>query len=203
MTFRKIYGVLAALLMSFAPASDACRFKMDTRPLSVRIGEQSLAFVGTVTSVAGKTATFEIEHPIKGLATGQTTYDVEVGDSSCHHRFAVGQRWLFAGNVYLSPSYLLSAPDSLKFARVDDARLALPAAWQQCQVDADCAPLFYGCSLPTAVNKARLQQAQEKAWTRFGDPRAVNCAGSVETYVLPAPFCQKKICSMMSITPRR
>ncbi|HSH71457.1 MAG TPA: hypothetical protein VK974_00230 [Methylophilaceae bacterium] len=185
-------------------SSQACRFVPDERPLSIRIQEQPLVFIGTVVQSAYRgssdTARFRIEHVIKGLPDGQQTFEVKIGKSSCDLGFETGQRWLFAGSSMPSPSQLLSSEGNASLVSVSDAKLGLPQGWKDCKTHRDCARISYGCQQVAAVNQLHLQQSQKKAWAIFGDPSTLECAlTEPRPYILPGAYCEQNSCSILSI----
>lgn len=180
-------SLLISLVVFAAPAAWACRFEQDTRPLSVRLGEQKVLFIGVVERVTPEEVRFTVEHSLRGGAVGSYPAAFELPGSKCNLEFALGDRWLFAGQYLMSPSVRLgratdSTRDSLgALKRLEDAGLKLSAAWQSCGRDDECVLVPVGCTA-TASNLGSKERLTAAAWSKGGDPRATNCSASGDSY---------------------
>jgi len=172
---------VACLVPLWTPPAHACTTPQDLRPYAERLADAPLAFVGTVTAVAGLRVTFTVHHAIKGSLAALTTIDA-LPPSTCSISFAVGQRWLYAGPATSQPSVFLrtdatsaSPSDFGRLQRVDDARAQLPSDWQTCTQSPQCEPVPIGCQR-TAANSANAAAARAQAIRVVGDHRAMECA---------------------------
>lgn len=172
---------LACLVPLWTAPAHACSAPQDLRPYAQRLADAPLAFVGTVTAVAGLQVTFTVHHPINGSPGTSATIDA-LPPSTCSISFAVGQRWLYAGPATSQPSVLLradarsaSSSEFGRLQRVDDARAQLPPDWQACTQSARCEPVPVGCQ-QTAANSANAAAARAQAIRVVGDHRAMECA---------------------------
>ena len=187
--------LLALVTTSWATGTVACTVPQDLRPYAQRLSETPLAFVGTVTSVAGQRVTFELHYAINGAPGRSTTVDA-LSPSTGSIAFAVGQRWLYAGPATSQPSVLLlansrssSTTDFGRLRRVDDAQARFPASWQACTANAQCEPVPIGCQR-TSANSASVAAARAQSTKILGDHRAMDCATPpVEIQPLASPQC--------------
>jgi hypothetical protein len=141
-----------ALVIVALPAA-ACEYAGDERPWAVKIAEEPVIFVGTVTALAdanGRVLTggtcgddplvpcgaapsvlsadkvvFTVETPVRGVT--EETMPVEQGDGAdCGTTFEIGQRWLFAGTFIGGPSMRLDGKSEAEIAAlVTEAREAI------------------------------------------------------------------------------
>lgn len=200
---------LAALIgAGAASASIACTGPLDERPYAQRLASAPLAFVGTVTAVAGSHVSFDVHHAING-SPGPSARVAALPPSTCAIAFAVGQRWLYAGSGASQPSVLLladarGAPASQfgRLQRTDDARAQFPAAWQACTSNAQCAHVPIGCR-HTAVNAAHVATATAQSIRMLGDHRAMECAPPpIEVQALQAAQCVASRCGHWTVDLR-
>lgn len=97
-----------ALLVALATgvsSAQACKFRPDERPLQVRLADAPIVFEGRVISVDDELVTFRVDKAVRGHKGG--VFMVAQGHSSCELRFAIGERWLYAGSLVMNPSQLL------------------------------------------------------------------------------------------------
>ena len=176
-----------------------CSFVADERPLAERLKEVPVAFIGTVSRVTPDgTVEFQIEHLLRGKVAGHL-FVVRTTPSTCNLMFAMGQRWLYGGDMVIHPSVRLAAPGqtvagAASLARADDSKLAFPPLWQACDADVQCSVLPYGCT-STAVNKRFLPAATEQAARVAGGARAVNCTAPL-TPAFEQALCEKNRCGL-------
>lgn len=113
---------LAMVMVVSAPAW-SCKMLPDERSMEQKVAASEQAFIGKVVQVNDKTVHFEVQESdwFKGKAAqekGRWVQRVSVGDTSCHHRYSVGQTWFFLGNHMGSGSVLMqhdgkSIPEAL------------------------------------------------------------------------------------------
>jgi hypothetical protein len=111
--------LLTALVFLLAHPAQACRY--EPRPLEDQLKAAPTVFIGTVTTVENRQATFSVEKGIKGIRDGETL-DAEITADSCAIRFQPGQRWVYLGNSQPSGSLMLmdeygrTNPDNIALA---------------------------------------------------------------------------------------
>jgi len=190
-------GLAIAFFSAAAPAAAGCAAPDDARSSEQRLAGASLAFIGRVRAVDADRVRFEVEHVLGGVAGRELVVAVPAGCAG----FAVGDRWLYAGDA----SIRLGRGDDAgrdaigRLRRSDDSALRLPPSWQACRADAECVPIAYGCSIPTAAAAPHREAAQEQAWRNGGDPRMMECARRPATEQPIRPLCVAGRCGSWSL----
>lgn len=200
---------VACLALVASQEAAACRFSLDKRPLSDRMREAPLLFVGVVSASTESSVTFDVEHPIHGNAVASQPLKIALSmpKSSCSIRFVVGDRWLYGGDTVPAPSSHLGRADQAsaeaigRLRRQPDASLDLPATWQLCEADSQCRSLAYGCS-STAVNGMFFEPARRQAWAKSGNPATVNCINYDPAVKLDRPLCVARRCGTWALLPQ-
>ncbi|MDP2205356.1 MAG: hypothetical protein Q8K65_03535 [Alphaproteobacteria bacterium] len=121
---RRTLLLLAIVLFSAAMPvrAEACKFQ--ERPLADKISAAPVIAVGFLETIENGLVTLRVQQAIKGIAPEQQTIEFEMGQTSCHHRFVAGQRWLYMGTGYPSGSMLLED----EYARRIDENIAFVEA---------------------------------------------------------------------------
>lgn len=101
-----VLSVFAAVLL--LPVLPAAACKYIERPMAEKIAAAPVIVIGAIETIENGLATLRVQQAIKGVEAGQETITFEAGGmTSCHHRFAAGQRWLYMGVSYMAGSILL------------------------------------------------------------------------------------------------
>ena len=98
--------LLAGLfLVMVASPAQACRYI--PRSFDENYAEAADVLIGTVEHVSDDMTVMAVERVYKGTAKAGGTLQIPANTSSCHIRFAIGQKWLYLGAGYPSGSLLL------------------------------------------------------------------------------------------------
>lgn len=192
------FTLIALALFLFLPhaAHAAGCATVDGRPLTDRLKEAEVAFIGTVIAVDGDRATFRVDHDLKNPARQPYDYGTEHKDDQCDHKFNLSETWIYGGQGITDPTFQLTQAQPLQ--RLDDAELAIAEGWQSCTADNECELFQYGCTA-TGLRADHIEQGKAKYWTGINDPRAANCAPSRAIYGVS--LCVDRKCGWHIIPP--
>lgn len=203
---RTSFAVTAALSV-FGAHVMACSPPVENRTYAQRLSAEPVSFIGTVTSVADRGVTFAVHHVMSGPATSAQVIEA-AEPSTCAISFAVGQRWLYAGNLTVSPSVLLveraavlPASDLGRLRRVVDEQLRMPSRWQACASNSQCVTIPVGCDL-TASNLEHAAQARAHSIKVAGNPQTLQCAFEADVQQLGSPQCIRSKCGQWVVDSR-
>ncbi|MFN7112856.1 MAG: hypothetical protein ACK4PK_00680 [Alphaproteobacteria bacterium] len=121
--------------------AEACKFK--ERPFADKISEAPVIAIGFIETIENGLVILRVQQAIKGVESGKETIEFETGQTSCHHRFAAGQRWLYmgvgypSGSVLLEDEYARRIDDNIAFV---EAEFSAPAAQQSQALGGTIAP---------------------------------------------------------------
>lgn len=98
-------AALAAAVFLTAGTAQACKFLPKT--LAENIAAAPVVAIGNIETIENGLVILRVQQALKGVPAGQETVEFEMGQTSCHHRFEAGQRWLYMGTSYPEGSVLL------------------------------------------------------------------------------------------------
>lgn len=164
------------MLVAFATPALACSSIGSMQPFAEQLTQADPAFIGQVVAVdPGKSATFKVINDLHGDTPRDEQVQIKTDDTSCTHRFGVGESWVYAGSDISSPSLLMT--NGIHFSRIDDTQLGLPKDWQHCARNSDCVKVSFACS-NTAVATGHEQDANAFILKTPQSPAKVECASN-------------------------
>lgn len=98
-------AALMTVVLLTASAAQACKFIPKT--LTESIAAAPVAAIGQIETIENGLVILRVQQALKGVPEGKQTLEFEMGQTSCHHRFEAGQRWLYMGTSYPAGSVLL------------------------------------------------------------------------------------------------
>lgn len=119
---RAVLIAIVVLVAGVPVRAEACKFK--PRPLAEKIAAAPVIAVGHIETIENGLVRLRVQQRIKGVDPEQQTIEFDMGQTSCHHRFVAGQRWLYMGTGYPSGSVLLED----EYARRIDENIAFVEA---------------------------------------------------------------------------
>ncbi len=185
----------------------ACKFIPDNSPIYSKIAKSDISFIGEVVNITDSETTFKINTLLNKndkINTTNDLYTIKNGGSSCHHRFQIGQKWLYLGETYMSGSILLKKNTSIlptnKIKLEAKSKSSWDNSWTSCFKTNECTTMYYDCDGSISVRKDKIEKVQKSIYSFKHDPRAINCESTKNiNTIFRTPSCLSNQCEILEI----